>query len=80
MKTHCTHGRRFVGEECVDCDREWATNVTLPQARELISRLMSFYDVETLRELVFEQHRHVRKLQDKMPPLPDLPPRKVREG
>lgn len=46
-----------------------------------MSRLMSFYDVATLQELVLAQNRHIEKLQSKLPPEGNnMRPERVREG
>lgn len=47
---------------------------------EAIDQLKRFYGVTTLVDLVMIQARHVERLQEKLPPTPDLHPRKVREG
>ena len=65
----CTHGVPLIGHECEQCDRVWEDQVTIPHIRALVHRLMRFYSVETLRELVFAQNHHVEKLQSKLPPM-----------
>lgn len=48
------------------------------ESKETIDRLMKFYSVNTLDELVVMQDRHIERLQAKLPPTPDTQPRKVR--
>jgi hypothetical protein len=78
MTDNCTHGIPLIDHECEQCDRVWEDQVTLPQVRALIHRLMRFYNVETLRELVFAQDHHIEKLQAKLPMNEWKPERKVR--
>lgn len=28
--THCSHGKKYVGEDCAECDVAWLYSVTLP--------------------------------------------------
>lgn len=77
--THCGHGIAYT-DECAECDRIWAESVTLPDARELIAKLLRFYSVDDLRQLIFEQDKHIEKLQSKVPPIADSWPRNYRQG
>jgi len=78
----CAHGIPFSTNTCEQCEKVWAEQVQLPQARATIARLLQFYQKETLIELVFAQEHHVTKLQDKLhrlaPSVPAL--QRHREG
>lgn len=77
--THCGHGKSYK-DECDECEKLWALEVTLPNARLAVAKLMKFYDADSLIKLLFEQAHHVEKLQAKLPPLRDEFPRTPREG
>ncbi len=42
--------------------------------------LCKFYGVTTDADLIAAQHRHIEKLQAKLPPTPSFAPQRVREG
>lgn len=49
-------------------------------ASELTERLMRFYGVDSLTALIVAQHRHVEKLQDRLPMTGPAAANRVREG
>lgn len=51
-----------------------------PPPDENAAKLMQFYSVDTVSELIAAQARHVESLQSKLPPLRDTQPVRVREG
>ena len=74
----CSHGVPLIGNECEQCDRAWDEHVTIPNIRATVHRLLRFYNVETLRELIFAQDHHISKLQAKLPPMVGQERTKVR--
>ena len=64
--THCCHGKSYKVDECAECEKVWADEVLLPDARKTVAQLMKFYSVHHLVSLVFAQNHHVEKLQDKL--------------
>ena len=63
-----------------DLERVWLDQVTTPNTLEGIRKLMRFYGVDYIIDLVKAQEHHVEKLQSRLTPMPDEQPRKVREG
>lgn len=77
--THCGHGKAY-GDGCGECDAVWAAEVTLPEARKTVARLLKFYNRESLIDLIFSQDAHIEKLQSKLPATKDDTVRRLREG
>lgn len=63
-----------------ELERVWIEQVTTPATLDGIRKLMKFYGVDKVIELVKAQEHHVEKLQSKLLPLRDEQPGKVREG
>ncbi len=62
--THCDHGASYK-DECQECEKVWAEHVQIPAFRSLVARLLRFYSVDSLLELIKMQSQHVDKLQAK---------------
>jgi len=45
-----------------------------------IAKAFKFYQVKTEGQLILAMLHHIERLQDKLPPLRDTQPKKVREG
>lgn len=83
--------KTFIGGEveyaqCMQCTacgpdhkngRHWNRGPGIVRHSE-VERLMRFYSVETLEELIAMQAHHVERLQARLPPTPDTQPRKSR--
>jgi len=82
--TFCPTNCRCGLAEALRGTERTADQPTAAPAKEAIStvadRLMKFYGVATLNDLVMAQDRHIERLQAKVPPIKDETPGRVREG
>lgn len=61
-------------------EADWLKHIKRVTDPADMQRLMAFYSVRTLEELVERQHRHIERLQAKLPQAPAMGAERVREG